>query len=364
MLENGKISTRQFTLMLFSLLLSTIMFGLPRMLIEQSKQDVWQVMLITLVIDAVLAIIYYVLGMRYPQQTMIQYSETILGPWLGKVSGLLFVLFFGYMTLIILKTVSEFVHTVLLTDTPELVINFILLLVSFYAVNAGLEIVARLSEVIAPFMLIPLLIILTFSLNRVELANLRPVFQHNVWELLKSSLQPVSWYGVCIVMGIFMAYHNNPKKSLKAKWIAIGCVTVLTIITLMSLITIFGTSYSSQQIYPVFRLAQIIKVGDFFERIETLVIIFQIAGALVSLIIFYYSSVLGLAQIFKLQRYQTLTPYFGVFILILSMFVFSNITEMNQFSDTIFPYLGIFIQDFLIIMLLIVSLIRHGIKKT
>lgn len=363
MLEKGKISTRQFTLMLFSLLLSTIMFGLPRFLIEQSKQDVWQIMLITFVTDAALAIIYFVLGMRYPQQTMIQYSETILGPWLGKIIGLLYVLFFGYMTLIILKTISEFVDTVLLTDTPELAINFILLLVSLYAVNAGLEVVARLSEVIAPLMLIPLLIILSFSLNQVELGNLLPVFQHNVWESLKSSLQPISWYGVCIVMGIFMAYHNHPKESLKAKWIAISSVTVLTIMTLMSLITIFGTSYSSQQVYPVFRLAQIIKVGDFFERIETLVIIFQIAGALVGLIILYYSSVLGLAQIFKMKRYQTLTPYFGVSMLILSVFVYSNITEVQQFTETIFPFLALFIEVFLIIMLLIVSLFRHGIKK-
>ncbi|TGE34828.1 hypothetical protein E4K67_28555 [Desulfosporosinus fructosivorans] len=364
MLENGKISTRQFTLMLFSLLLSTIMFGLPRILIEQSKQDVWQVMLITLVMDAAIAIIYFILGMRYPQQTMIQYSETILGPWLGKISGLLFILFFGYMTLIILKTVSEFIDTVLLTGTPELAINFILLLISLYAVNAGLEVVARLSEIIAPLMLIALLIILTFSLNRVELGNLRPVFQHDVWELLKLSLLPISLYGVCVTMGVFMPYHNNPKESLKAKWIAISSVTILSIMTLMSLITIFGTSYSSQQVYPVFRLAQIIKVGDFFERIETLVIIFQIAGAFVSLVILYYSSVLGLAQILKIQRYQTLTPYFGVTMLILSEFVFSNIAEMHQFTETIFPFLAIFIEVFLIIMLLIVSIIRHGIKKT
>ncbi|WP_298198600.1 endospore germination permease [Desulfosporosinus sp.] len=364
MLENGKISTRQFTLMLFSLLLSTIMFGLPRILIEQSRQDVWQVMLITFVIDAALAIIYFILGMRYPRQTMIQYSETILGPWLGKISGLLFVLFFGYMTLIVLKTVSKFIDTVLLTGTPELAINFILLLTTLYAVNAGLEVVARLSEIIAPLMLIALLIILTFSLNRVELGNIQPVFQHNVWELLKSSLLPISLYGVCITMGVFIPYHNNPKESLKAKWIAIGSGTILSIMTLMSLIAIFGTSYSSQQVYLVFRLAQIIKVGDFFERIETLVIIFQIAGAFVSMVILYYSSVLGLAQIFKIQRYQTLTPYFGVILLILSVFVFSNITEINQFTETIFPFLAIFIEVFLIIMLLIVSLIRHGIKKT
>ncbi|MDP4126384.1 MAG: endospore germination permease [Bacillota bacterium] len=364
MLETGKISTRQFTLMLFSLLLSTIMFDLPRIFIEQTKQDVWQVMLITLVADALLALVYSFLGLRYPQQTTIQYSETILGPWLGKIIGLLFILFFGLITLTILKVVSQFINTIILTDTPELVINFILLLISFYAVNSGLEVVARLSEVIAPLMLISLMTILIFSLNRVELGNLRPVFQHNVRELVSSSLLPISWYGICNVMGIFMAYHNKPKESLKAKLIAISSVTLLTVLTLMSLITIFGTSYSSQQIYPVFRLAQIIKVGDFFERIETLVIIFQIAGAFVSLVILYYSCALGLAQIFKIQRYQTVTPYLGIFLLILSAFVFRNITEINQLWETTFLFLTLFIEVFPIVMLLIVSLIRHGITKT
>lgn len=363
MQEKGKISTRQFSSMLFSLLLSTLMFSLPRLMIEQSKQDVWQVLLITLFTDAGLAVIFAVLGMRYPQQTMIEYSETILGPWLGKATGLLYVLFFSYMTLIILKLMSQFVDTVLLTNTPELAINFILLLVSLYAVNAGLEVIARLGEIIAPCMLIPLLIILTFSLNRVELANLLPVFQHSVWELVISSLQSTSWYGVCIVMGIFMAYHNSPKESLKAKLIAVSGVTVLTIMTMMSLITIFGISYSSQQMYPVFRLSQTIKVGDFFERIETLFIIFEIAGALLALIIVNYASVLGLAQIFKIPRYQTLTPYFGAGMFIVSMFVYRNITELQQFTEKIFPFAAVFIEVLPISLLLIVSLIRHGIKK-
>jgi len=137
----------------------------------------------------------------------------------------------------------------------------------------------------------------------------------------------------------------------------------LTILTLMSLITIFGISYSTQQLYPVFRLAQTISVGDFFERIETLFIIFQIAGALVGLIILNYSSVLGLAQIFKIQRYQTLTPYFGVSMFFISTFVYRNITELQQFTEKIFPFMALFIEVFLINMLLVVSLIRHGIKK-
>lgn len=364
MIESGKISTRQYIFMLFVLLLSPIVFTLPRLVIAESQQDAWQVMLLTFAVDSGLAVVYYILGLRYPQQTMFEYSQTILGNWLGKFVALLFTVFFSFMTLMVLKILCEFIETVILPDTPRIVIYLVLLGIGLYAVNSGLEVIARLSEILAPLMLFPLLIILTLSLNHVELGNLLPVFQHSVWNILKTSFMPISWYGVCIIMGILMAYQNHPKQSYLGKVIAIGSVTLLTIMTLLSLITIFGVDYSSQQIYPVFRLAQIIEVGDFFERIETLVIIFWVAGAFLSLTLLYYSSVLGLAQVFNIQKYQKLSPFFGIMMLILSKFLFSNLIVRLDFVESIFPIFAIFVEDFLIVILLIVSLVRHGIKKT
>jgi spore germination protein KB len=364
MLESGNISTRQFTLIIFTLLLSSSLFSLPQILIAELKQDAWQVMIITLAADGSLALVYYILGLRYPQQSMFKYAETILGTWLGKIISFIFVVFFSYVTFFMLKMMTDFISTIILPDTPQIVVSIILLLLGLYAVNAGLEVIVRICEIIAPLILIPLLLILSFSLNRVELENLLPVFQHSIWEVVKSSLLPIGWYAICILMGVLMAYHNNPKQSLKAKIVAVGSAATLVIMTLLSLITVFGTNYSSQQTYPLFRLAQIIEVGDFFERIETLVIIFWIAGTFISLVIFYYVSVLGLAQLLNLKKYQSVSPFFGLGILILSLKIFANVIERSYFMVNTFPFLALFVEYFLAIGLLIVSFFRHGIKKT
>lgn len=360
MLEEGKISTRQVTLLLFCLLTSFLYYSLPQMTISKIKQDAWLALLVTFVVDAALAVIFYVLGLRYPNQTMVQYSETILGPWLGKLIGLSFVLFFAGSLLLQLLVMSNFLYTALMPETPVIVFSLIILLVSAYAVNAGLEVIARLSEIIGPIMLISLLVVFFLNLNRVELAKLFPMFQHSAAEVFKASLLPVSLFGICIVMGMLMAYHNIPKENLKAKWIAITMGTLLAILIYLQLVTVLGVNMSSIQRYPVYRLVKMIEIGDFFERIEPLMVIFWVGGSFIAVSILYYNSVLGLAQVLKMQRYQPLTPLVGGGILLASVISFRNVTEMTRFTEGVFPYLALVVEDLLMTLLFTVSYIRHG----
>lgn len=363
MLEDGKISTRQQVFLLFSLFTVPITFASPRILISMLKQDVWQAMLLAYFIDAVLAVVYYVLGLRYPQQTIVQYNETILGPWFGKLTGLIFVLFFGGMTAVILDTISNIINIVLMPETPTLVFSLTILLVSTYAINAGLEVIARLSEIIGPIIIFSLLMVILLNLNHTELENLLPVFQHPPLEVLKGSLLPSSLFGLCISMGTFMAYHNVPRETLKAKWIAITLGIILSIMSYLQMIAVLGVNVSSKQLYPMFRLAQMIQAGDIIERLESIMVFFWIAGSFIAICILYWESTLGLAQILKLKRYQSLTPYTGGAILLISVIGFRNATSKLVFINNVIPLVGVFVEIFLILFLFIVSFLRHG-KKT
>ena len=86
--EEEKISGRQFFFLVFCSLLSSALFGLPNVLISQAKQDAWLTILVGLGFAAIIALILYFLGLRYPNQTMFRYSETILGKYFGKLIGL------------------------------------------------------------------------------------------------------------------------------------------------------------------------------------------------------------------------------------------------------------------------------------
>jgi spore germination protein (amino acid permease) len=272
-------------------------------------------------------------------------------------------LFFALGTTLYLRDISYFLVTTLMPETPVIVFSVVILLVSAYAVNAGLEVIARLSEIIGPIMFVSLIVVFVLNLNQVELEKLLPLFQHSPIEVFKESLRVISVFGICIVMGMFMAYHNNPKEALKAKLTAITIASVLAIMMFLQLISVLGVNMSSLEIYPVFRLVKYIEAGDFFQRIEPLMVVFWIAGTFIAISILYYNSVLGLAQVLKLPKYQPLTPFIGGVILLTSVFGFQNVTELNLFYEEIFPYGALFVENVLMLLLFAISYLRHGKRQ-
>lgn len=159
MLENGKISTRQFTFLLFCLLTSSFFYNMPQVKIAHLQQDVWEIIVVSWMFDAALAVVFQLLGRRYPNQTMVEYSETILGSLLGKLVGLNFIAVFILGAMMYLMDVSYFLNITLMPETPVYVFSLVILLISAYAVNAGLEVIARLSEIIGPIMILSILVV-------------------------------------------------------------------------------------------------------------------------------------------------------------------------------------------------------------
>lgn len=368
MLEKGRISSRQFFLLILTLVLSVSLFNLPSIIISQSKQDAWIVMLIALGIDAVVAVVLYVLGLRYPNQTMFEYSEEILGRFMGKGVGLIFVLFFLLNTALGLNIITGFMITAVMPETPQSVFYLIMLIVAAYAVNAGLEPIGRLSELVGPLVVFSLLLSLTLNINNLKLENLKPVFQLSMREDLQNSLLPGSLYGICIIMGVFMAYHNNPKDTLKVKLGGVVAGTILIILNLLVIIMVFGANLCTQLRYPLYVLAHMTKIGDLFERLEPVVMFFWIASGFLSTTMLYYVSTLGLAQLLNLPDYKPLTPFIGIAVFILTMTLFRNITDADALLGGIFPYLALSVEGGLTTLLFFVSLLRHrkkpiGIKK-
>lgn len=362
MLEKGKISSTQFYFLILILALSVSLFSLPSILIGRAKQDVWIVILIALGIDAVVAVVLYVLGLRYPNQTIFEYSEEILGRFLGKGVGLIFAIFFLLMTAIILNTITTLLTTAVMPETPKTVFYLVMLLVGAYAVNAGLEPIGRLSELIGPLVVFCLLLSPALNINHIKLENLKPVFQLSLLKDLEYSLLPGSLYGICIIMSVFMAYHNDPKNTLKAKLGGLVTGTLLIIFNFLTVIMVFGADLGSQLRFPLYSLAQMIEIGDFFERLEPIVMFFWIAAGFISITMLYYVSTLGFAQLLSLPDYKPLTPLIGGAIFILSMIMFPNITAKDALVKGILPYLALSVEGGLTTLLLLVSLFRHRKK--
>lgn len=363
MLEDGKISSKQYFFIIFSVIVSVSIFSVPAPAIALAKQEIWLAMAIAALVDGVVAVVLFYLGLKYFPQSLIQYCDTILGRLPGKILGGIFVGFFIHVAAITLRIFGDFMTTAVMPETPMLFFVITLAVFSAFAVWNGLEVMGRLSELLGPAILLFSAITIFLVSNKVELDNLKPLFYTRPADILLSSLIPGSWFGICIIMGMLLPYHNKPKQTLKAKMGGVVVGSVFMIIYMLVMIGVFGVQGIASRTYPGYSLAKMVSVGDFLERIESIMMAIWVVGGFLTVTFLYYSAVLGIAQLLKLRSYKPAVIPIGFLLIFLSVLLFKNHSQLIAFNKEIFPFYALSIEGGLTTVLLVISLLRHGRSK-
>lgn len=149
MLEKGRITYKQLILLVaLSRVIITITF-LPAMKEPPVNQDIWLSELLYFPLQLLLALPIYLLWKRFPDQTIIQYSQTIAGK-LGKLAGVFIPWYFLHQTAIAIAQFSFFLTSAVMPETPILFFSLTFILVCAYATHKSLEVISRLSELFMP----------------------------------------------------------------------------------------------------------------------------------------------------------------------------------------------------------------------
>ncbi|KLU60113.1 spore germination protein YndE [Peptococcaceae bacterium CEB3] len=360
--DETRISGRQLFFLVLCTVLGSALYGLPNGLIYQGKQDAWLDVLMGLGFAVIIALVLCVLGSRYPNRTLFQYSETIMGKYPGKFIGLIFVLFFLMMAAVLVRVEVDFLVVALMPETPMPIFALVFMAVSTYAVTSGVEVIGRLSELIGPLLVLAVVGILFFTFNIMHLENLLPLFQENPAEVIKHSLLPGGWLGFTVLAGVWMSFQGKSQKALKPVLGGTFTATLLIILVLFQCITILGVNVSIQQIYPLFRAVRMIEVGDFFERLDSLAGILWTAGGFLAIAAFHECAAIGAAQWLKIKGNgcKWVAWVEGLAILFLSLFLFHGSSDRWLFLRSLFPPLALTVEMLLPMLLLTVSVLRHG----
>lgn len=151
MLENGKIGVRQFTVLVILFIFGPAVLLIPSHLATEAKQDAWIASVLGVGIGMLLVWLYTTLGNRFPDMTLVEYSEQILGKWLGKTVSLLFFTFFFILAALILRNIGDFLTAQVMPETPIQFIHIMFLSIVIMGTRLGLEPLARAGEILIPW---------------------------------------------------------------------------------------------------------------------------------------------------------------------------------------------------------------------
>ncbi|WP_233191824.1 MULTISPECIES: endospore germination permease [unclassified Sporosarcina] len=364
-MQNVKINPYQFLVLVIFFTIGTGILIVPSVLATEAKQDAWIAAIIGMGIGLLVIWLFTTIALWFPHLTYIQINEKIFGKWIGKAVSVLFVSMAALYTASLLYYSSTFITTNMMPNTPSLALNILMMGIVVMGVRLGLETIARSAEIFIVVFFILFLILVVFISPEIKFENLQPVFETGTKTLVQSSVYFVSSSSVnaIVLLMIFPSLLNKMKQAKKSFLIGnlIGGIFIF-IFTFLS-ISVVGADDTAIQIYPGYELAKRINVGDFLQRIEEFMGFLWFIALYFKTILYFYASVLGIAQILNLQDYRPLTLPLGMIAVILSLVIYPNVVYQKEIEQSTEIFISISIGLFLPLLLVIVYAFRRNKLK-
>jgi len=353
-MKQENISSYQLFIAVIFLNISTAIFFLPGEPVTIIYQNAWVAIIVATVLEVLLGIFPLAyLAMKFPKQTIIQYSPKIMGKFGGKLIGLLLIFWFFQLHCWTIREFGE-VSDIFLPDTPIIAFIGILSLLTAFAALKGIEVIARCGEFIFPIGMFFLLLIGFLSLNSMNLSNIRPFLNVNVLQIIKATISPLDWLSTAIGFGVLASFIREPQKLKQVGIIAISISgTVLLVFTIVVLL-VFGSDLLPLFTIPLLSLSQYIEV----QGTEALILTVWFSWILMRTALWSYITVVSISQIFNLSGYKFLILVEIVLATAYSINQYQNFMELSYF----FSVAHLFYLSFQIgipLIVLIVFLVRN-----
>lgn len=336
-MEPGKISERQLAFLITTILITTVIFWMPQLGARAVEQDVWITALIATIWGILSTLIILALARRYPGLTLIEYLSPILGKPLGKITGALYAFWFLSVGAVILFEFSLFLNITVMNRTPVAVTMITVIILCFYAIRSGLEVWARLNEILLPAVVLALLAVIFLPFDRMDFSRLLPLADHPPGLMIATSISSASWRGEVILAGMFipaLASFRSTPRNLVISVIFIGFI--LAAVELAS-VAVFGGVTTGQKEFPFFSLARMISIAQIFDRLEVLIVIAWVLGTFFKICAFLYCSALGAAQVFGFKGFQFLLLPMSVLMLAFAKNFFKGVVDLTDFLANVWP---------------------------
>lgn len=356
MLQKEKITKNQFAILVMMFTVGSSILILPSGLAAEAKQDAWIAALLAIAVGVALVVLYTALGNRYSTMTLPEYSEIILGKWLGKIVSILYFAFFFLLSALVLRNMGDFLNSYQLPHTPIAVTHIVFLLVVIMSIRLGLETFSRSAEFFFPWVIALILVLLFAIVPQIEFENMQPIMGEGVKPIIRATIPFVGSPILELVVFLMIIPAINRKEGGKMGFLT-GYLIGGAVLFLVSILTILvlGADLTSRETYPSYTLAKQINVGNFIQRVEAIASFLWFITVFIKLSLSFYASAYCLANILKLKDYRVVIFPLAIIMLVLSLVAYPNTAFFLTFVSATWPFLALMYGFILPLLLFLIS---------
>lgn len=363
MLEGGRISWAQFFILIVVFMTGMASNEAGDFMIAQ--QDGIMANILAIPLGIVTFLIIAALQKRHPGKTPYANSEEILGKWLGKLVGILYMYITLEICTMIIRGFSEFIVSILMPSIPIETFYVTLVLVGVYAVHAGVEAIARFTQMAFPFYLFMLIFINSLLLGQVRMDNLLPFLDHSPGEIAYAAyMQYVFPLGEIVLFASILPYVKGDRKAYFSPITALIIGGLYLAYRVFITIGVLGVGAASTSAFPYTSAIRFVKIGEFVERIDLLFLGIYIMIAVIEFSIIFYTLVQGAVQVTGIKDRKTIAVPLGLLVIGMSKIAVDSVWDMSRYMSEVRFLTSPIWMLVIPALLLLISYIRFGKKST
>ncbi|MDH6350833.1 spore germination protein KB [Brevibacillus sp. 1238] len=339
MLDNYKISPRQFMMLVTLVTIGDSVLVLPAISADLAKQDAWIAVMIGLVIGLGNVLLLIAVGKRYPNVSFFSFIDRLFGRVLGTMITLSFVWYTFFSASAHVLETGDFVGTYLLNDTPSIAIQLLLVILIMFGVRLGLQTVAYSAQIyFYTFFFLFVLLILSL-IPQADLSRLQPVMENGWKPIVAGAIPSVAFpFSELVIFLAILPYVSPIQKRMRhfLKGAFLGGM-VLAIVIFMCIL-VLGADQTARHMYPSYVLAKQIKIGTFIQRLEVILAVVWFIAVNAKITIYSVFFQLGLRHVFRIQDMPVLTLPYMVMLLVMANIFTPNMVVYGSIISQYWPY--------------------------
>lgn len=350
--EKGKISNLQLMFLIIAFVQGS---GLLLTFIDSiTEHDAWIVIISAFLPSLVFIMAYIALAQMFPGSNLIEINDIIYGSYLGKFLSILYFGFFLILLSLNLRILADFYVDFIMPEMPMIFFLIIFTLVCAYAVQNGIETIARMGFVMVVLSFLIVIFTVILLLKDIKLANFLPVFEIPLNRYFQG-IHIVATIHFCEIFVFLMVMSSVNKIKHLGRYSLMGLsLSALFILAISVRNTAVLGVLLPTSIASAYQVTRLINIGDFLTRMEVLIAVGITTALFMKTIVIYYATVLSLAQITRLRSYPPLILPIGSIAVCLAWIIYDSTIEHNFYAIN---YHAVYATLFEIIMPLLSLLI-------
>lgn len=329
--------------------INQIFLNLSNTIIVNVGSSAWINVIAISIITILFCLLISKLFKPFPTKDIIDISEYLGNKTLRTIIGLLYILFFTFISAIILRYLTNSLKLIYFEKSPLSFLLILFLIPVVFATRLGIKPISRVNLMFVPIVLISIIIILFSTVKDFVPQRIFPILGFGANETFLVGLNNIFTFSGFAYLYFLMPLLKNPKDFKKVTICSIIISAIYIFLSVICLIMMFPFISFTDEMLSIYLLTRLIEFGKFFQRVDAIFVLIWILSAFSFLAITIEFINRILKKLTNLKSHKEISYSISAIIFSFAL-SFRNLSEIKYMQNIVLKY-------FVIILVFIISII-------